>query len=413
MQQRVETGGQKSPGARATRAQPPVLSAAAFASYPPQARALTVRNLSLLQRLPLPLLPLLLREMSAYDWRFPRERDRIDAQLAYLRALQPDQRAAVVAPFAALHLPAALADIDWINDPGSYLDALTATLWSSGEMPAFRQAAKDYAAAMPAQAARTGSPRLVVATLDASLTGSAHFARLREHGVTLRVSDPDGMDVLLAHLQQRAATRPEPYTHWYVDGGVAALADNRLTQVSYDALAPVRASLLGRARNVISAERSGPEELRSLMARTTPEQIGMLQADPTLAHFQLSLLTEGSGTQIFSTTFVQWAARECLRRAEPETLLLRFTPRQAQQGMDQMLAGAAATGADPAGSRIDAEQAAYYTWMNLTRLPGAAEARFLAWHAGSGLAVAIGPGLARGTSSLSPYNMPQALRLLA
>ena len=27
-----------------------------------------------------------------------------------------------------------------------------------------------------------------------------------------------------------------------------------------------------------------------------------------LDHFQVSLLTQGSGTQIFSTTFVQWAA---------------------------------------------------------------------------------------------------------
>ena len=40
-----------------------------------------------------------------------------------------------------------------------------------------------------------------------------------------------------------------------------------------------------------------------------------------LNRFQLSLLTEGSGTQVFSTTFVQWAAREALRRAQPLTLV--------------------------------------------------------------------------------------------
>jgi hypothetical protein len=34
----------------------------------------------------------------------------------------------------------------------------------------------------------------------------------------------------------------------------------------------------------------------------------------------------GSGTQIFSTTFVQWAARECLRRAQPETIVLHYAP---------------------------------------------------------------------------------------
>ncbi len=42
-----------------------------------------------------------------------------------------------------------------------------------------------------------------------------------------------------------------------------------------------------------------------------------------LNRFQLSLLTEGSGTQVFATTFVQWAAREALRRAQPLTV---FTP---------------------------------------------------------------------------------------
>jgi len=49
--------------------------------------------------------------------------------------------------------------------------------------------------------------------------------------------------------------------------------------------------------------------------------------DAVLNRFQLSVLTEGSGTQIYSTTFVQWAARELLRRAQPLTLLARFAPR--------------------------------------------------------------------------------------
>ena len=413
-QHRVETGGQKVPEPR-TGAQvpaPPQLSEAAFSAYPPQARALVRQNLSLLRELPLPLLPLLLREVSAYDWRFPRERERIDMQLAHLRALQPAQRAGLVAPFAALQLPPTLSAINWIADPVSYLDALTAALWSTGEMPRFRQAATEYAAAMPSPADSQGPARLVVAVLDASLTGTAQLARLRAHGTTLRLRDADGMAVLLQHVQQRSKMHPAAYTHWYIDGGAPLSAASGLTQISYGALAPVRTALLGRAVNMMSAARSGPEELRSLMARTTPEQLGMAENDPPLTHFQLSLLTEGSGTQIFSTTFVQWAARECLRRAEPATLLLRFTPRQAQQSMNQMLAGAAETGSDPAGSLIDAEQGAFYTWLNLNRLPGSAAAHFLAWHADSDIAVAIGPGLARGTASPTRYTMQQALSLL-
>ena len=53
--------------------------------------------------------------------------------------------------------------------------------------------------------------------------------------------------------------------------------------------------------------------------------------------FQVKLLTEGSGTQIFSTTFAQWTAREALRRAQPLTMLVRFAPRQRQKPMNEML----------------------------------------------------------------------------
>ena len=62
-----------------------------------------------------------------------------------------------------------------------------------------------------------------------------------------------------------------------------------------------------------------------------------------LNHFQLKLLTEGSGTQIFSTTFAQWTAREALRRAQPLTMLVRFAPRQRQRPMNELLANSTAT----------------------------------------------------------------------
>jgi len=78
----------------------------------------------------------------------------------------------------------------------------------------------------------------------------------------------------------------------------------------------------------------GPEFLRTLMARLRPADLGFSAADdPVLDRFQVKLLTEGSGTQIFSTTFTQWAAREALRRAQPHTLLVRFAPRQRQKPM--------------------------------------------------------------------------------
>jgi hypothetical protein len=46
-----------------------------FRNYPPQAKQIATSNLPLLQQLPLAFLPLLLREVIVYDWKFPAERD--------------------------------------------------------------------------------------------------------------------------------------------------------------------------------------------------------------------------------------------------------------------------------------------------------------------------------------------------
>ena len=57
---------------------------------------------------------------------------------------------------------------------------------------------------------------------------------------------------------------------------------------------------------MVKSGTSGPEALRTLMAQLRPEDIGLSGAaeEAALNHFQVSVLTEGSGTQIFSTTFV-------------------------------------------------------------------------------------------------------------
>jgi hypothetical protein len=48
---------------------------------------------------------------------------------------------------------------------------------------------------------------------------------------------------------------------------------------------------------------------------------------------------------------------------------------------------------------------AFYTWVNMQRLAGADDARFLAWFEGHGEAVAIGPGLKAATEDTAPIEM--------
>jgi hypothetical protein len=122
------------------------------------------------------------------------------------------------------------------------------------------------------------------------------------------------------------------------------------------------------------------------------------------------LLTEGSGTQIFSTTFAQWAARETLRRAQPLTLLVRFAPRQRQKPMNELLSASdSGSELDLIGSLVDGDMGAYYNWINQQRLPGAERSSFLVWFESHNSAVVIGPSVPRGTESTGATNISQLL----
>ena len=140
----------------------------------------------------------------------------------------------------------------------------------------------------------------------------------------------------------------------------------------------------------------GPEELRSHLAALVPADLGMSKAgDEVLDRFQVRLLTEGSGTQIFSTTYAQWATREALRRAQPLTMLVRFAPRQRQRPMNELLStGHTNADLDYVGSLVDGDMGAYYNWLNQERLPGAEQSAFLVWFEGHNQAIAIGPSTA-------------------
>ena len=404
--------------------QPAQLSAGSFSGFPPQAKQLAVANLRLLRSLPVPLDAVLMRELAGFDWRFPAEQSDLLRQFAYLSQPSSMDRAQVLLELGAISLSPALATADWVNQPAAFLEQFSAWMWSSGQMDRFRAATERYSSAVTASApARApAQPRLCMVALGRGAAASAYplFRKLRASGVLLtRVIPDDGWPALLtaaehrATLGSKASAGPQSFDHWYIDGGLATDTAS-LAQVSYRALDSQRALLLRRIQEAIATRNMGPEELRSLLARMRPDDIGLSGrgGDATLAHFQLSLLTEGSGTQIFATTFVQWAARECIRRAQPETLLVRYAPRQQAQTMNAMLTGAAPTGEDLNGSLIDADMGAYYTWLAMRRLSGSDQLRFLAWHEGNRQAVVIGPGLPHGTTSESVMSMTEVLALL-
>ena len=387
-----------------------------FNGYPPAARKLVTGYVGALKRSPLSFIPSLLREIIEYDFKFPPERKAIENELANLSSLSPEQMKEWFQEFAEIKVSTKLENVDWVNSPGLFVEQLSAHLWATHQLDAFRKAAMNYASRLQAVAAPEPPPvpRLGIAVIGqgADTHDEPLFRKLRAHGGYFsRVNPENGLETLLNAVAARAKTHPIPYGHWYIDGGREANHDPALTCVSYNALEPARAVLLRKMSGEIGKAGMGPEMLRTRLAQMRPADLGMGKAeDEVLDRFQVKLLTEGSGTQIFSTTFAQWAARETLRRAQPLTLLVRFAPRQRQRPMNELLSGLRPNaGLDPAGSLVDADMGAYYTYLNQQRLSGAEKSSFLVWFEGHNEALAIGPAMPRGTESSSPTDLKQLL----
>ena len=389
-----------------------------FAAYPPEARALAVAHLAVLQQFPIGFAPSLLREVIEYDFKFPAERTAIDQELIHLSSLSPAQIQEWFQGFAQISLSAKLQEFDWINQPAQFLEQESAYLWSTHQMDGFRKAATDYGnrlqAAVPAPSLPVRRVGIAIIGQGVDAYDAPLFRNLRKHGTYFdRIKPEHGLELLLAAAASRAKTHPAPYAHWYVDGGQPVDHDPLLTCVSYKGLEPARTALLKNIDAEISRPGMGPEELRTHMARLLPADVGMDKAgDAVLDRFQVRLFTEGSGTQIFSTTFAQWTAREALRRAQPLTLLVRFAPRQRQRPMNELMTSSdSKVQLDPVGSLVDADMGSYYHWINQQRLPGADQSAFLVWFEGHNQALAIGPSLPRGTTSNSAIDLGQLLAL--
>lgn len=383
-----------------------------FSGYPPEARKLALDYLETFRRLPLTFLPNLLREVIEFDFKFPVERRALEKELANLRSLSQQDLRAWFREFREIKLSEGLEKSNWVASPAQFVEQLSAHLWATHQMDAFRHAALGYADKLHAAVALEppASPRFGIAVIGQGVDAAPEllFRKLRPYGAYFSAVNPErGLEHLLEAVAARANSNPAPYAHWYIDGGEQLPHPAGVTSVSYKAMEPVRAALLGRIHAETQKTGMGPEALRTLMAQLRPVDLGMAPGgDPVLNRFQIKLLTEGSGTQIFSTSFVQWAAREALRHAEPLTLLARFAPRQRQKPMKELLApGPEQVELDPVGSLVDADMGAYYNWIDQQRLSGSEKSLFLAWFENHKEAVAISPVLPRGTVSTETIDL--------
>jgi hypothetical protein len=388
-----------------------------FSAYPPEAKRLATKYVGTLQRLPLSFLPSLLREIMEYDFKFPAERKSLERELANLNSLSETQFQDWFRGFSEIRLSAQLENFAWATSPAQFVEQLSSYLWSTHQLDAFRSDANEYESrlqtAVPPEPPPI--PRLGITVIGQGVATYSEplFRNLRRHGVYFTQVNPEnGLKMLLDMVAARAKSQPVPYGHWYIDGGEPTSHAAGITRISYKSLEPMRLALLRKIEAETQRPGMGPETLRTFLARLTPSDLGIANGeDPVLGRFQLKLLTEGSGTQIFSTSFAQWAAREGLRRAQPLTMLVRFAPRQRQRPMSELLSGKIGpVEADPVGSLIDADMGAYYNWIDQQRLPGAEKSSFLVWFEGHTQAFAFGASLPRGTESSSQATLQDVLK---
>jgi hypothetical protein len=399
-----------------------------FATYPPQARALAIEYLGVLKRMPLALLALVLRQLIQYDWSFPAEREQLELQLKLLSRMDDASFSGAMAAFIRIPLTNKLLSFDWVERPQPFSEQLTAYLWEQHLSDDYHSAAGNYQMLLQKAIPQTPPviPRWTIVVIGRASQTSEYplFRRLAPHGTLFTQLNPSGtLDTLYTAVKDRARQHPQDYGHWYIDGGepLEGIAHQPgLTLMSYPMVVPAAKrefALLKRLTSGTGAKGSlTSEAVGSYIAGLRPEDLNLEEnsSEAPLRHFEVNLITQGAGCQIFSTTFVQWASRECLHRAQPLTLFARFATRQRNAPMEQLLdRDPLQQPQDAEGSLIDADMGAYYTWINQSRLPGADQSRFLVWFEDQHLACAISPTLPEGTTSSRPIDIRQVLQQMA
>jgi hypothetical protein len=159
---------------------------------------------------------------------------------------------------------------------------------------------------------------------------------------------------------------------------IRAAPASPLTGLSYDRLRGYRDDLM---RALYSKIQSGVESPQMFAAyarslKIAPGPDALLHSDEVLRAFVRDVLLTGNGTLFVNNTFVEWAAVQALRRAQPRILVTRFGVRDKLKPFSSLLLFSQPRASDqiplledPVGSFIDVEQLSYYIWLNAEKSP--------------------------------------------
>jgi hypothetical protein len=225
-------------------------------------------------------------------------------------------------------------------------------------------------------------------------------------------------DEAIHRLYDAAKAGPPP------SASMAAPPRRAMTGLSYQRLRAYRDEL---TRALYSKIQSGVESPQAFAAyarglKISPEPGALPQADDRLQAFVREVLLTGNGTLFVNNTFVEWAAVQALRRAQPRVLVARFGVRDRLKPFSSLLLFSQPRAADqipliedPVGSFIDAEQLSYYVWLNAEKSPAyRGKTLYLFLAEGIDTMLAIRSDRAAAPSSLpEPVSLPDVAATMA
>ena len=146
-----------------------------------------------------------------------------------------------------------------------------------------------------------------------------------------------------------------------------------ITGLSYERLLPYRDALM---RALFAKIQSGVESPQAFAAyarslKVAPEPGVLLNPAEIIQGFVRDVLLTGNGTLFVNNTFVEWAAAQALRRAQPRVLIAHYGVRDRLKPFSSLLLFSQPRASDripliedPVGSFVDVEQLAYYVWVH-------------------------------------------------
>ncbi len=212
--------------------------------------------------------------------------------------------------------------------------------------------------------------------------------------------------------------------HAQCDAGAGATSAGSLTGLSYDRLRGYRddltRALYRKIQNGVESPQAFAAYARGL--QIAPPSGALLYSADVLLAFVRDVLLTGNGTLFLNNTFVEWAAVQALRRAQPRILVTRFGVRDKLKPFSSLLLFSQPRASDqipmiedPVGSFIDVEQLSYYVWLNAEKSPAYRNKTlylFLAEHVDEMLAMRSDMAVAT-ASALAPARLADVCATMA